>query len=324
MSDKVVLKLLGYSAFIISAIFTCVLFIENTNTKLAFALALSMGLILEASKVIFFQLSIEKNKLPKLIKHSMLGISIFLVLASMIASISYNFNSNNSNKNENFKTSDTYIRKAELIKSLKADRDKLPANYVTKKLEINANIERLEKELSNTEYNDTDIEGFGAFLSIISRWTKIKVDTLELILFSALSVIFEVCAMLLCFCAEYEEAKVKKLTVAKQEIVPTVANTETVKKVNTEVEVKKEKVKSKKGIYEDNTLYTKEEMQKYINTMYDTAKEGVSKGYQFLSKACGISTTKGDCIRVKLIEKNVLAKEANRTVIKKKLEEVVI
>lgn len=282
MKDSFVLKSIGAVGFIISAFFTCVLFTSNSASSTSFYLNLGMALTLESCKVIFFYMSIIKKKLPTFVRYTMFVISILLVLFSMIASISYNFNSNNENKGKNLKTSDTYKRKVQMIESLKFGRDSLPETYITKRLDVNDRILALENSLYTSDESILEIEGFSAFLSVVYKITGIEIAILELILFTSLSVIFEICAMLLLFVSEYEDSKVENVVKsAKAEVKQRSSNPKQDDEIEVIPELENNNVVTKiNDINFTNKPFTKKELKLYISEMYSTADDGTSKGYK--------------------------------------------
>ena len=327
--EKIVLVGLTIITSVISFVFTSDLLMQEATGIREKLIVLGIVLSLEGGKYyVTHQLLTKKGNFKV-----NLTLCILLIFVSLVASAGYLVNKSNESVTNNKESSTTFVNKMnDIIAKEKIRDDYLKWDKVTRANTIQDEINVLRSELSNLDGASLATKGRTALFLIMSKITGFKVQYIMIVFNLLISFLTEVLAVYfahgyLKVCAkEKENSKVNNSPVVKKDTVKAIENIETVKEVKPKVEVEKAEVE-KKGIYEDNPLYTAEEMKMYIEKMYNTAtgeNSKISKGYQYLSKIANISATKADNIRCKLIEKGVLAKEANRTVIKKDKVEVVV
>jgi hypothetical protein len=252
---KGIIKSLSIVAFIISAIFTIKLMTSGSSGIVNTLLVAGMGVVLELSKCLFglagFTNVVTSNKTLKSI---CIGVSVLLVMFSIIASLSFMQNQTNTIKNKDFKKSEGYQQqvtaketaskmmdstsieikrlqdesKSEIAK-LEAQRDEakkrnwistsgVGVNAINDKISATRNkyndlIEKQNVKLegysnrasSNIDASKVNVKsnkGYTAFLETIAGWIStedapVTSELLELILFSVISITFEVVAVLL-------------------------------------------------------------------------------------------------------------------------------
>lgn len=328
-SSNIILLCTGIS-FIVSLVFTWKLFLSAEKDMFEKILISGLVLTFEIGKIVMVHRAITKKKLADII------LAVVLVLISNSASLAFLIDKSNKALEDSKKNSLMYQAGMNLIEANNnyiENSDKKKYRTAIKK--SSAEAFEIAEKMQNMEA--TTAKGYNALFVSIHKLinknrpekNKIPLDLIILLFNGLISFTAEMLGVRFAFIfLEADNQKVKVKNIKKEEVKTEVKEkTEVPQSVEIKEEVKKVKEKVKKGIYEENTLYTKKQMQNYINKMFETAtgdNKDISKGYQFLSKIAGISATQADNIRVKLIEKGILAKEANRTVIKKKLEEVVI
>ena len=174
MDNPILLKTISVLAFVVSAIFTILLMTSGTVGVLAFILTCLMAVVLEMCKVGFFYESLINRKINQGIRILLGTISVFLVIASIIASSSYIQNQANLTNNIKVRHSTQY-NQLEEGRTLKVDlhnqkqlelerlrtsqqktldemrkiRDSYPANYITVKQNATREINQVDADFNN-------------------------------------------------------------------------------------------------------------------------------------------------------------------------------
>jgi len=331
MTNSNFLKVLSSISFIISASFTVILMLSGVNGGLAVLLTIGCSIILECAKVIFFVKALNSDNLSLGIRTSIFLISALLFASSIVASLSFMFNQANETKNKLIVNSTEYLQGQEqrelIINQIKAieqekqvliqQAESLPGNFYTMKQNImdkvaakNVDIENLNKQLQNQKitYNVKDTKGYGAFTIKLAEILRSDASNIELIIFGSLAIVFEIVAGLLFYISQTEASKVNEVNMKNENKIVNLS--------------KKPKEMALIGFKSSNSQISNEHLKKYINYMYESAKDNISLGYKNIGNSININTELARKIKGHLEQENIIKTVGNRTMILKEKSEL--
>ena len=363
MNNPSVLKAISAIAFVISAIFTIRLFISSSVGITACILSALMALVLEIAKVGFFYEGLTNRLLNPIIRGTLITISVALVLSSMFASSAYVQNEANKTKNKEIQTSTQYKqaeesrtmqkdlysqKKSELaalqqnkintINELTKVRDSYPKNYFTvkenltremnkKSAEIQNKIDAKSSELSTiagglsspidtTKLNVLESKGYSGIFKLVAGLISTEeapVDPfkLELFFFIILGVIFEAVAILSAYLSQLKS--------------PRSIDTPNVQQITSP---SRKMVFAKKdnqiGFQAPSKNFTSDDINVYLDYMYNNAKDDVSPGYIKISNDTSLPIETCRKIKAHLEHLNVIGTVNRSTKIFKPKHEISI
>lgn len=279
--EKINLKFLSLGAFIISLIYTCKLMLTNSSGVTDQALTLGTACVLEFSKCAFLYKALSPNKLGEKAKAIMGIIGSFLFLVSICASLAFLFNQANETSNKNIIKSRAYQQKLEIINDIRQQRDILPINYPTKKIQLTEKLEKLTDEL-NIEFPLKSTKGYQALFQvatdIISKNHKqelLDANKLQLFFFAIISIVFEVTAIFLFYI--HEKEKNELLFIESEKALEKVASNELMTEENILRIIKKLGLKEEEKPIEEIIVSKEEENQEEVIASKGEAIEEVEK-----------------------------------------------
>lgn len=303
--------------------------LSGVNGWFAIGLTVVMAVVLESAKVIFFTKALSSRNLSLGMRSTIFIISALLFISSIVASLSFMFNQSNESKNVSIQNSTEYKQSQEnrniLLNQIKAieqekqtlinQANSLPKNYYSMKDTImdkvtskNKEIERIASQVQNQKLivNTADTKGYKAFTHKIANLVGTESENVELFIFGALAIIFEICAGLLFYISSIESPKrIENTNVQHRQPIFNRVNLQT-------FGPKPEQSKSFSG----------EDIKTYINYMYDNSTNDTSPGYMKISEKTNLPLEVCRKIKGYLEQTNVTRTEGRTTKILKSREEV--
>jgi hypothetical protein len=319
-----------------------------------------MGLILEACKMGFAYESLSNTRLNLFIRVSLGVIAILLIISSILASAGYIQNQANKTLNTSILKSNQYKQQEqakklqqELYEAKKQDiadtkqsyqkqvadmqkvKDNYPSNYLTRKenlqAEINAKLKELQqvtdkknvelesiavelnKPIETKSISIVDDKGYRSMfilladkLNAINDTTDYKPEALEFYFYVILSIIFECVAVLTSFLAMLKTSPSLSPHVAETLTTPSITHNKIIP-INKQVIGFKPEPKPRN--IDDNIL------EKYYTHMINTARNNISMGYKSIGSSIGIDTEMARMCKRLLEEQGKIKTVGNRTVI---------
>lgn len=245
-NNKAVLKVLSVASFLISAIFTVLMWQSGAVGILAKVLTTVMAIILESAKLLLTTTAIKRKDIPRFIRGVIGSAAVLLFIVSITASLIFLSNQGNEVKNMSQASSNSYKANQEQIKiqtelynskkaeidTKKAEIEKLPADWITKRGEKTADLSKLQTELeslgndlkalhdpSNIKASEEKTKGTIAFfericsmLNSMPEYEKNPVNSsdIEFWFFAGLAILFDTVAVLLYYLSSFETTSIKK------------------------------------------------------------------------------------------------------------------
>lgn len=361
-------KAIAICSFIISGYFSILLFSSTSTTWDEKIPMISIAVILELAKWSLLWECIT-GKHQGWIKITAFIMWIIITISSIVASAGYTINVTNKATNTAIQSSDQYkikmqsrdnqndlyaVKKKELdklyqaketrLKDLVTQRDKLPKNYISKKVELshkmnqveekyNNQIAKLSSEMSNIsntltapiDFTDAQVlstSGYTALFSLSANMfnknasEKVKPESLELWFFMILGIILELVANVFSYLYQKEKHAIETGITPPNNKKPI---PEIEQKNEQKSPIKKLKLAhlnnvvsiASKGqkVYEQaksEQKMSKANIKNYINEMYRLHELGDSFGYKKIARNIGVSGTTAYKIRNYLEELDII------------------
>jgi hypothetical protein len=364
MNNPSVLKAISGIAFVISAIFTIRLFMSSSVGVVACVLSACMALVLEIAKVGFFYEGLTNKLLNPIIRGTLITISVALVLSSMFASSAYVQNEANKTKNHEIRTSTQYKQaeesrtmqkdlyqekknelaaleqnKINAINELTKVRDSYPKNYFTvkenltremnkKSAEIQNKIDSKSQELSTiagglsspidtTKLNVLESKGYSGIFKLVAgliSTDESPVDPfqLELYFFIILGILFEAVAILSAYLSQLKSPRIIDTPNVQHNMSSPQKRFSFAKKEN------------QIGFQAPSKNFTGDDINTYVDYMYDNSINDTSPGYIKISKETQLPIETFRKIKAHLEHLNVIGTVNRSTKIFKPKHEISI
>jgi len=348
--------------FIVSAIFTVILITSGMNSWFAVLLGAAMAIGMELPKVGFMYEAAVNKDLNGWIRLVLGVLSLILVCFSIAASASYMVNQTNIKRNESIMQSDEYTHLKEnremlksslasnqaliktisdsydaQIKGLTETKNNYPSNYITKKENLQKDINKLESDKikaladANLKIEESamnidksasvsDIKlnaagGFDGFMGSITNFLNSKrkepitPDVVTMIFFISMYITYELLTVMLVVLYAIKTKKEKVLETS----TPVITKTD-----NKVVEMKPQERERVIGFKNESIGVNKDNLKKYVDYMYNNVKpNNCSAGYVTIAKDIKIETEEARGIKSYLQQQGVLKVDGNRTKILK-------
>jgi hypothetical protein len=238
-----------------------------------------------------------------------------------------------------------FTQKQKEIDQLRQQAQELPKDYYSMKAQIMERVTAKTNDLQGITQNlqaPTDIKvnflqdkGYTAFLSVVAdklneqqqgkKWT---VETLEVLLFTIISIVFEFVAVFLLYIQQKEEGETLTNTIPQETESP-----QNHRKTTTNIT--RFKPREAIGFKLDNTTkcdkyepkkydYNPEDLRRYIDYMYHTVKGNVALGYRTIGQAVSIDGETARKIKGALEQKGIIETIGNRTIVVKGKQDAII
>ena len=232
------------------------------------------------------------------------------------------------------------------IKALEQQRDNMPSNYLTRKADINKQISTLQ-ENNNKQIADVNValdtiaskqsqtintkdiainseKGYTAFLQVVAGYVsnedkQYTIEELEVILFSLISIVFELVAVLLFHYNKLEDVAGAKFdnnisnnNKSAYGGTKHIHNITPIKKTSNEIGFKYNEPQNEP---QQQNEFTQEDLKKYVEYMNKTQIQGISKGYKTIAKNINITPNIASNIKGYLEYSGIVKTVGNKTII---------
>jgi len=336
MLDRKVVKGIRNVTYLLSTFYTITLLITLSDTYMGKGAMALTGVVFQTLEVFLFYVFMTGKaftyKVPESIKTLSGVLFLTLFFLSITASLSYNMNETNNSKNNSIKNSRSYQSKTKAIERKNETIEVYKNNNrVTDANKIENEILELEKQLLNTNNTENETKGYTALFQMISR--KNDVSILEFIILAVISITLEIICILCCYLAEF---KIEKATVANKETVQKVnskpilsASKPDSKQTSVKVDVKPvkqpepnlEPIIAKRKIGFGDMKDHDSDRKKFVEFMkYDDEGNkieigGVVRGWNKISNISKLPSGVCKNIRNDLIEEGVIKTVGNRSIL---------